>query len=81
MQRLQLSEERERLCRCRCCAQLQRAVAFEISQGAAKLLTGIGAQHREKLAATRRQQTKVQGLAREDRLAPAEPAALGRRLG
>src|SRR6516162_3259485 len=81
MQRFQLGEEAERLCRCRCCAQLQRAAVLEISQGAAKLLAGIGAQHRVELALTRRQQTKIEGIGREDRLDPAEPASLDRRLG
>src|SRR5215472_13661308 len=50
-------------------------------QGAAKLLAGIAAQHRVELAATRRQQTEIEGIGREGGLASAEPAALDSRLG
>src|SRR6516162_282118 len=43
MQHLQLRKEGERLCRRLRCAELQPAVALEMSEGAAKLLTGVGA--------------------------------------
>src|SRR6516164_2228894 len=81
MQYLQFREESQRLRCCRRGAQLQRAAPLEMPEGAAKLLAGIGAQHRVELAATRRQATEIDGVGGECGFASAEPAGLDRRLG